>query len=167
MERSSPKLRAKERVEAGRGPEYFASEFADLLKLDTATLRRRWASVFDANPSRHFGHLFMVRTIAHRLQEKTSGGLKRSTERLLDRVCDGPTKIVLARLPKTAASAGTVLIREWRGVRHRVSVLDHDVVYRGQRYKSLSQVARLITGSRWSGPLFFGLRRRAKEVSDE
>jgi hypothetical protein len=166
MERPSPRPRAKERVDVGRGPEYFSREFADLIKLDTAALRRRWATVFDADPSRHFGHLFMIRTIAHRLQEKASGGLKRSTERLLDQVCDGPKEIVLERLPKAGASAGTVLIREWRGVRHRVTVLDHDVVYRCQRYKSLSQVARRITGSRWSGPLFFGLRRRTKEVSD-
>jgi Protein of unknown function (DUF2924) len=57
-----------------------------------------------------------------------------------------------------------VLIRQWRGVSHRVTVLDTDVVYRGRRYKSLSEVARAITGSRWSGPLFFGLKGRAKEA---
>jgi hypothetical protein len=56
-----------------------------------------------------------------------------------------------------------VLIRQWRGVSHRVTVLDTDVVYRGKRYKSLSEVARAITGARWSGPLFFGLKGRAKE----
>jgi len=128
MECPSPKPRAKESVEVGRSPEYFAREFADLLKLDTATLRRRWAIVFDADPSRHFGHPFMVRTIAQRLQEKTSCGLKRSTERLLDQVCDGPKEMVLERLPRAGTSAGTLLIREWRGVRHRVTVLDHHVV---------------------------------------
>jgi len=57
-----------------------------------------------------------------------------------------------------------VLIREWRGVSHRVTVLDNDVVYQGRRCKSLSEVARAITGSRWSGPLFFGLKERAKEA---
>jgi hypothetical protein len=67
-------------------------------------------------------------------------------------------------MPQRRASAGTVLIRQWRGVSHRVTVLDSDVVYRGQRYKSLSEVARPITGSRWSGPLFFGLKGRAKET---
>ncbi len=59
-----------------------------------------------------------------------------------------------------------MLIRQWRGVSHRVTVLDHDVVYRGLRYKSLSEIARAITGTRWSGPLFFGLKRRAREVVD-
>ena len=58
------------------------------------------------------------------------------------------------------------MIREWRGVSHRVIVLDNDVVYRGRRYKSLSEVARGITGARWSGPLFFGLKGRAKEVAN-
>jgi DUF2924 family protein len=57
-----------------------------------------------------------------------------------------------------------VPVRERRGVSHRVEVLDHGVVYQGQRHQSLSEVARLITGSRWSGPLFFGLKNRAKEA---
>jgi hypothetical protein len=58
-----------------------------------------------------------------------------------------------------------VLIREWQGTKHRVTVLDKDVVYRGRRYKSLSEVARAITGTHWSGPLFFGLKNRAKEAA--
>ena len=55
-------------------------------------------------------------------------------------------------IPRPWASAGTVLIREWGGVRHRVTVLDHDVAYQGRRHKSLSEAGRAITGSRWSGP---------------
>jgi hypothetical protein len=69
-------------------------------------------------------------------------------------------------MPQRRTSAGTVLIRQWRGVSHRVTVLETDVVYRGRRYKSLSEVARAITGSRWSGPLFFGLKGRAEEAVD-
>jgi hypothetical protein len=57
---------------------------------------------------------------------------------------------------------GTVLIREWQGASHRVTVLDDGVIYRGRRHQSLSEVARAITGTRWSGPLFFGLKGRAK-----
>jgi Protein of unknown function (DUF2924) len=59
-----------------------------------------------------------------------------------------------------------LLIREWRGKAHQVTVQDDAVVYRGKRYRSLSEVARLITGTRWSGPLFFGLRKAAKEIHD-
>ncbi len=57
---------------------------------------------------------------------------------------------------------GTILLREWHGVNHRVAVLGGGVEYRGQRYRSLSEVARTITGSRWSGPLFFGLKPRVQ-----
>jgi hypothetical protein len=59
-----------------------------------------------------------------------------------------------------------VLIREWQGVSHRVTVVDDAVVYREQRYGSLSEVARAITGTRWSGPLFFGLKAQAEECRD-
>ena len=57
-----------------------------------------------------------------------------------------------------------MLIREWHGARHQVTVLDDGAVYRGKRYRSLSEIARVITGSRWSGPLFFGLKAPAKET---
>jgi hypothetical protein len=108
----------------------------------------------------------MIRTIAYRLQERAFGGLKPSTQRVLDRIGASRSEAALEPTLKRRASAGTVLIREWRGVSHRVTVLDHDVVYRGRRYKSLSEVARTITGTHWSGPLFFGLKSRTKEVAN-
>jgi Protein of unknown function (DUF2924) len=150
--------------DVGRNSDPLAQEIEKLLELDDAALRQRWATAFKADPFPNFGRLLMIRSIAYRLQEKTFGCLKKSAERLLDRISDAPAEDALKRLPKARSSAGTVLIRQWRGVRHRVTVLDHEVVYRGQRYKSLSEVARLITGTRWSGPLFFGLRHRPKEV---
>jgi hypothetical protein len=165
MEQPGPMPQAKKaRVDVARDSDPLAREIADLLELDDAALKQRWATIFKADSSQHFGRLLMIRSIAYRLQEKTFGCLKKSAERLLDRISEAPAEDALKHLSKTRASAGTVLIRQWRGVRHRVTVLDHEVVYRGQRYKSLSEVARLITGTRWSGPLFFGLRRRPKEV---
>ena len=104
-----------------------------------------------------------MQAIAYRLQERAFGGLKPSTLRILDRVAEGPGSVERRRAPARKAGAGTVLIREWGGVAHRVTVLDREVVYRGHRYRSLSEVARVITGTRWSGPMFFGLRNRAKE----
>ena len=62
-------------------------------------------------------------------------------------------------------SAGTVLIRDWQGTSHQVTVLERGVMYRGENYRSLSQVARIITGTQWSGPLFFGLKNRTKEAA--
>jgi Protein of unknown function (DUF2924) len=164
LEQPDPTPRAKKAIDIGRDSDHLAREIAHLLELDDVALKQRWTTAFKADPSPYFGRLLMIKSIAYRLQEKTLGCLKKSTEQLLDRISDAPAEDALKRLPKARASAGTILIRQWRGVRHRVTVLDHEVVYRGQRYKSLSEVARLITGTRWSGPLFFGLRRRPKEV---
>ena len=80
----------------------------------------------------------------------------------------------LLKTPAAARSAtpvrkitpGSVLIREWRGTSHQVTVLEDGVLFRGKRHRSLSEVARKITGSRWSGPLFFGLKAPVKENHD-
>jgi hypothetical protein len=149
----------------GNGAKELAQEITRLLTLDVAALRQKWTALFGASPSPRLGRVLMVRAIAYRLQARAFGVLKPSTQKILDRVCDGGGEIAQQRIPRPRAGAGTVLIREWRGVRHRVTVLDNDVVYRGRRYKSLSEVARAITGTRWSGPLFFGLKGRAKEVA--
>ena len=143
-----------------------ALEITRLSALDVPALRLRWAALFGAEPSLSFGRALLIRAIAYRLQEKFSPGLKPATRRLLDRIADNPSKDAPRSFPQPRATAGTVLIRQWRGVSHRVTVLDTEVVYRGRRYKSLSAVARAITGARWSGPLFFGLKGRAKEATD-
>jgi hypothetical protein len=87
------------------------------------------------------------------------------TRRLLERVADDRSsrraRLSLAR----KAAPGTLLIREWRGAAHQVTVHDDGVAYQGKRYGSLSEVARLITGTRWSGPLFFGLRKPVGEAN--
>ena len=142
------------------------AEIAGLSKATIKDLRERWKTLYGKEPSDHIGRSLMIRAIAYRLQERALGGLKPSTQRVLDRIGAIRFEAALEPIPKRRASAGTVLIREWRGVSHRVTVLDHDVVYRGRRYKSLSEVARAITGTRWSGPLFFGLKRRTKEVAN-
>jgi len=69
--------------------------------------------------------------------------------------------------PQCKLHSGAILLRHWGGVQHQVTVLQSGVQFRGRRYRSLSQVARIITGSRWSGPLFFGLKTRPrKEAAD-
>ena len=103
----------------------------------------------------------------HRLQEKAFGGLKPATPRLLERSPTMPPRG--GKAPTTAKKdprkPGTVLIREWHGTKHQVTVLKDGFVYRAKRFGSLSQIARTITGSRWSGPLFFGLKSSRKEQS--
>jgi Protein of unknown function (DUF2924) len=144
--------------------EDLAREITRLPALDVPALRQRWATLFGADPSSNLGRALLIRAIAYRLQEGTLSGLKLSTQRILDRIVDNRSKDSLPYIPKRRASAGTVLIRQWRGVSHRVTVLDHEVVYRDRRYQSLSEVARAITGARWSGPLFFGLKGRTRKA---
>jgi Protein of unknown function (DUF2924) len=145
--------------------EDLTGEIATLDTLGPVALLQKWKALFGTDPSPLLARIFMVRAIAYRLQEQRYGGLKPSTQRLLNRVCEGRADVGRKRIPDRRASAGTVLIREWGGVSHRVTVLDHGVVYRGRRYKSLSEVAGVITGARWSGPLFFGLKRRAEKIA--
>ena len=102
------------------------------------------------------------------MQEPVLGGLKPATRRLLQRVADEtrarkPIKLA----PMRKLEPGAILVREWHGTKHRVVILESGVRFRDQRYRSLSEVARVITGNRWSGPLFFGLKGRAPEVSTD
>jgi hypothetical protein len=89
--------------------------------------------------------------------------------RLLERIADdAAARRQASPTPKKIhVSAGTVLIREWHGTKHRVTVLKDGFLYRAKRFHSLSQIARTITGSRWSGPLFFGLKSSRKEQINE
>jgi len=141
-------------------------ELARLRKLSTSELKQQWQKLYGNQPPQRISRDLLRRAIAYRLQERVFGGLKPATRRLLERLGDD----LAARRPMRIApthqrGSGTVLIREWRGTSHRVTVVDEGVIYRGKRYGSLSEVARLITGTRWSGPLFFGLRSAAREAS--
>src|SRR5713101_7629273 len=120
--RTSPERR-KRPPSIGGGSEQLAEEITRLLALDVPALRQKWTALLGAKPSPHLGRVLMVRAIAYRLQEKAFSGLKPSAQRILDRVCDGP-EAAQEHIPKRRASAGTVLLREWRGVRHRVTVID-------------------------------------------
>lgn len=156
----------KRRRKSTVGGDELAQEVAHLLALDVPALRARWTEVFCVAPSPSLGRRLLTRAIAYALQEGAFGGVKPSTDRLLDRAGDAGSAEGRKPVRKPRAAAGTVLIREWGGVSHRVAVHEDDVVYAGQHYKSLSEVARAITGSRWSGPLFFGLRERAKKEAN-
>jgi Protein of unknown function (DUF2924) len=135
-----------------------AEEIAGLSKAGIANLRERWKNLYGKQPS-GLGRSFLIRAIAYRLQEQAFGGLKPSTCRLLARVVEETGTGSSAKKPQNRkAETGTILIREWQGSAHRVTMLDDGVSFNGKHYRSLSEVAREITGSRWSGPRFFGLR---------
>ena len=147
------------------GREALAVEIAGLSKLDIDELRERWKAMFGKAPSRDISRSFATRAIAYRLQEKAFGGLKPSTQRLLaEFASDGANGSALAATPSRIVRPGAVLVREWRGISHQVSVLEKGFCFRDKQYRSLSEVAREITGTRWSGPLFFGLKGSQEEL---
>jgi hypothetical protein len=143
--------------------EALAAEIAGVSKLGTDELRERWKAICGKAPSREIGRSFLARAIAYRLQERAYGGLKPSTSRLLARAAEENATGSSKRPQTRMAQTGTILIREWQGTAHRVTMLDDGVSFNGKRYRSLSEVAREITGSRWSGPRFFGLRSSITE----
>ncbi len=90
--------------------------------------------------------------------------MKASTRQVLQQVANrAAARGSAVELPRARLKAGTVLVREWHGTTHRITVLEEGFLCSGKRYRSLSEVARTITGSRWSGPLFFGLKSFAQE----
>jgi hypothetical protein len=149
---------------SGTQAEKISAEIAALAALDLKDLKSRWRALYDTEPPPRISRELLARAIAYRLQEKVFGGLAPATRRLLERVvADRSSRRARLSLARKAAP-GTLLIREWRGAAHQVTVHVDEVVYRGKRYGSLSEVARLITGTRWSGPLFFGLRKPVGEA---
>jgi hypothetical protein len=145
------------------GTRNLADELAELRGLNPSALRQRWRVLYRTDAPVRIGRAFLLQAVAYRLQERVLGGLKPSTRRLLERTAEDnvdrrrPNEMLAARV-----TPGSVLIREWHGVSHRVTVLADCVMLHGARYRSLSEVARKITGTRWSGPRFFGLRAPAK-----
>jgi hypothetical protein len=125
--------------------------------------------LFGADPPPKLRSSLLVQAIAYRLQEKALGGLKPATLRLLERIADDAAagRQVSTTPEKIRVSTGTVLIREWHGTEHQVTVLKDGFLYRAKRFRALSRIARAITGSRWSGPLFFGLKSSRKEQISE
>jgi len=143
---------------------------AELQELDRPALCERWAAAFRRPAPKKISRDLFLRALANHVQEQAEGGLSKAARRRLAGLADpktagGPPSSAAPR-PRT----GTRLIREWQGEVHRVTVLDGGFEYRGRRYASLSRIAREITGTRWSGPLFFGLRKtagRAEASPDE
>lgn len=140
------------------------SEIERLRSMPVVELRVLWRAKFKADPPKAFGPDLLRRSIAYRSQETAYGGLDNATARLLETLmaqhAKTPGKLVLPRRIKP----GAILVRQWKGQSHRVTVLEDGFAYEDKTYDSLSQIARRITGSRWNGPRFFGLRT-GKEAS--
>ena len=136
------------------------ARLAALKAMSVNELKTEWQAMFDA-PAPNNSRTFLESRLAYRIQELTYGGPDKQTRRLLDLLAD-EVEGTLTRKAQIAdlrnPVVGTKLIREWDGTAHTVTVLKDGFDWGGQRYKSLSAVARAITGTRWNGYRFFGLR---------
>jgi Protein of unknown function (DUF2924) len=130
-------------------------EIARLRDLDVKALRAQWHNVFGRPAPTHLPRHLLFRIIAYRLQADRLGDLDAESRRVLDDVVS-PEKV--GRNATTELKPGAVLGREWNGRMHRVAVLVDGFAYDGKTYSSLSKIALAITGTRWNGPRFFGLR---------
>jgi hypothetical protein len=140
-----------------------ASELAQLAHASIATLRARWRIEFRCGPPPAFGPDLLRRSLAYKLQEDAFGKLRAATQRELDRLIAHYEKNPRGRfVAPRRIKPGAVLVRDWKGKSHRVIVLDHGFGYNDKTYTSLSEIARAITGTRWNGPRFFGLRSERK-----
>jgi Protein of unknown function (DUF2924) len=136
------------------------AQLAALPAKTTADLKQLWRELYDREPPL-FNRDFLVKRLAYRIQELAYGGLSARAEARLDRLIADEEARLNGTLPKHRRDrpiAGTRLIRDWKGVEHTVTVLADGYEYQGRPYKSLSAIARAITGTRWNGPLFFGVR---------
>ena len=146
-----------------------ADRLAEMETLSTTELRARWEQAIKRLVPRRASRDLLRRALAYHMQEQTEGGLSKSTRRRLAKLAglNGENRAPISP-PILRLKPGSRLIREWHGVTHSVTVLGDGFDWRGTRYASLSQIARAITGARWSGPRFFGLRKtgsRAKEAT--
>lgn len=133
-------------------------EIARLESLTIFELRGEWRRHLRMAPPMRLSRDLLIRGIAYRLQEKAFGGRSKAVLRKLSNASIGPGKIASARASKKASlKPGTRLVREWGGVTHSVLVHADGFEWRGERYRSLSGIARAMTGAHWSGPRFFGL----------
>src|SRR6266702_4297534 len=134
-------------------------EIARLRELDVGALRARWHTVFGRRSSSHLPRHLLFRILAYRLQADLLGDVDAESQRLLDR-SESPQKAGqhAAARRSIVVRPGTILGREWNGQMQRVTVLENGFAWKGKTYPSLSKIALAITGTRWNGPRFFGLR---------
>jgi hypothetical protein len=141
---------------------------ASLPTLNKPAVCDLWRQVFKKEPPPEIRKDLMLRIVAHCLQEQEFGGLSDAGCRRLRQLAAtfeaDPGAVVFNRPP---IKAGTRLVRQWKEQVHVVEVETEGYEYRGARYENLSEIARLITGTRWSGPLFFGLKAKQPNVSQE
>jgi hypothetical protein len=132
---------------------------ARLPELELSELRQQWRALYKSDASPHLSRELLLRAVAYRLQEIALGGLRPEGQRLLRQIGRQFNETgKIRRRTGLELKSGTRLVREWQGRTYEVLVLDDGFAWQGASYRSLSALAREITGTPWSGPLFFGLK---------
>jgi hypothetical protein len=141
------------------------ARLAALKRTSTPELKKQWRELFETEPPA-FNRVYLESRMAYRIQELAYGGLKpeivKRLEQLGEEIDGGNVVRRKQRIDRERPVAGTRLIREWQGVEHTVTVLADGYEWQGRPYRSLSAVARAITGTRWNGLIFFGLKSRSR-----
>jgi Protein of unknown function (DUF2924) len=131
-------------------------------RLSRSELRALWSQELGEQPPATLGRDVLALGIAYARQERRQGGLTKSVakelDRLFDRVLRDDRTGLSAALNSPLPRRGTILVREWQGTTHHVTVVDGGFLWSGRTYRSLSGIARAITGTNWNGPRFFGMR---------
>ena len=131
-------------------------QIAELLHRSTHELRLAWRQLHRTEPPQGLSRDLLIRALAHQLQEQSYGGTGRALRRRLQALTGERGG---SFDPGAVLKTGTTLVRQWRGHTHAVLVRDDGFEYEGQPYRSLSVIAKRITGAHWSGPRFFGLTK--------
>ena len=147
-------------------PTEISNKLQELPHLPKPELLALWRELFAKPAHPRLRRNLMIPLLAYRLQEQAYGGLKPAIRKRLQKLTAELEQSRISPLPLLPElKAGTKLLRQWQGVMHEILVADEGFEYRGVRYESLSEIARQITGTRWSGPLFFGLKQSRKARS--
>ena len=136
-------------------------QVAILPEMTTDELKQMWKKYHKTTPP-PFNRVFLIKRLAYRIQELAYGGLSKETEQRLDSLASDENGQSNKMPAKEQILPGTRLVRGWKGVEHSCTVLDDGFEYQGRRFKSLSAVANCITGSRWNGLVFFGLKKQGR-----
>ena len=150
------------------------AQLAELERLSHASLKRRWRDLFGNDPPA-YGRQFLRRRLAYRIQELAFGGLSEDARTQMEALVPGvesqenesaPSRAKPGKTKHDPAPPGTRLIREFRDKRYEVVVVAKGFEFEGRCYRSLSAIAREITGTQWNGPAFFGLREKSTKETD-
>lgn len=137
------------------------TEIKALEESDVPTLKRKWQEIFRKEPPRFAKRSFLTQALAWEIQARAFGGISPALHRQLLKIAEQCSKGTFDAKaePRPTLKAGVTLVRSWRGTIHQVTVIEDGFLWKGQSFDSLSVIAREITGTQWSGPRFFGLKK--------